>query len=75
MTRTEVYRKPDCYLNFRSYHPPSVKHGIIRTLVHRAETICSDSDSLKHEKQHLITVFKNNIKKGMRIKKKNEIAS
>ena len=64
-------------LNFRSYHPPNVKHGIIRTLVHRAEMICSDS--LEREKQHLATVFKNNgyptvsIRKGMHMRKKNDI--
>ena len=80
--KTEVYRKPthtDRYLNFRSYHPPNVKHGIIRTLVHRAEMICSDGESLEREKQHLATVFKNNgyptvsIRKGMHIRKKNDI--
>ena len=37
MTKTEVYWKSthtDRYVNFRSYHPPSVKHGIIHTLAH-----------------------------------------
>ena len=83
MTKTEVYRKSthtDRYVNFRSYHPPSVKHGIIHTLAHWAETICNDGDSLKCEKKHLTTVFKSNgyppvsIRKAMQpIKNKNEI--
>lgn len=80
-TRTEVYRKPthtDRYVNYHSYYPPSVKHGIISTLAHRAEKICSDSDSLKHEKKHLTKVFKSNgypivnIKEAMHPKKTNE---
>ena len=84
MTKTKIYRKSthtDRYVNFCSYHrPPSVKHGIIRTLAHRTETICSDGDSLKCEKKHLTTVFKSNgyppvsIRKAMQpIKNKNEI--
>ena len=46
MTRLEVCHKPthsDRYLNFRSYHPHSTKHGIICTLVHLVETICTRS--------------------------------
>ena len=39
-----VYRKPthsDTYLNFHSYHPISVKRGVVIALVDRAFRICS----------------------------------
>ena len=34
------------YLHFDSYHPPHVKTGIIRTLIHRSYVISCDPDSL-----------------------------
>lgn len=61
--RTTVYRKPthtERYLHFDSYHPPHVKTGIIRTLVHRSKVISHDSVSHSQEVKHLTDVFKCN---------------
>ena len=60
---TEVYRKPthtDRYLHYLSYHPPAVKSGIIRTLLHWSRKLCQDSTSLDREIAHLTTVFQRN---------------
>ena len=60
---TRVYRKPthtDRYLHYRSYHPPAVKNGIIRTLLHRSRNICQDTTTLNQELAHLTTVFQRN---------------
>jgi hypothetical protein len=49
---TEVYRKPtnsDLYLQYNSCHPKSVKNGIVNTLLHRAETHSSSTDSYNRE--------------------------
>lgn len=53
---TTVYRKPthtDQYLDFTSDHPLSTKVGVARTLLTRADKLCSsDSDKAK-EKTHV----------------------
>ena len=55
-----VYRKPthtDQYLQFDSHQPLEHKLGVIRTLSHRARTICSSPASLEEELQHLKEVL------------------
>ncbi|KAJ8962601.1 hypothetical protein NQ318_000994 [Aromia moschata] len=50
----EVYRKKthtDRYLNAGSHHHPQQKRSLIKTLVHRAETICDDESRPKELKQ------------------------
>ena len=60
---TSVYRKPthtDRYLHYRSYHSPTIKNGIIKTLLHRSTTICCDRESRKQEVAHIFSVFLHN---------------
>ena len=55
-----VYRKPthtDQYLQFSSNQPLQHKLGVIRTLYHRCETICSEEETRSHEIQHLQKVL------------------
>ena len=51
-----VYRKPthtDQYLQWDSHHHLSAKCSVIHTLSHGATTVCSKSELLKQEKDHL----------------------
>ena len=51
-----VYRKPthtDQYLQWDSHHNLSAKFSVINTLFHRAQTVCSNPELLKQEKEHL----------------------
>ena len=51
-----VYRKPthtDQYLQWDSHHSLSAKFSVINTLSHRAQTVCSNPELLKQEKEHL----------------------
>ena len=51
-----VYRKPthtDQYLQWDSHHNLSAKFIVINTLSHRAQTVCSNPELLKQEKEHL----------------------
>ena len=51
-----VYRKPthtDQYLQWDSHHHLSAKFGVIHTLSHRAQTVCSNPELLHKEKTHL----------------------
>ena len=51
-----VYRKPthtDQYLQWDSHHNLSAKFSVINTLFHRAQTVCSNPELLKIEKEHL----------------------
>ena len=51
-----VYRKPthtDQYLQWDSHHNLSAKFSVINTLSHRAQTVCSNPELLKQEKEHL----------------------
>ena len=52
-----VYRKPthtDQYLQWDSHYNHSAKFSVINTLSHRAQTVCSNPELLKQEKEHLI---------------------
>ena len=51
-----MYRKPthtDQYLQWDSHHNLSAKFSVINTLSHRAQTVCSNPELLKQEKEHL----------------------
>ena len=51
-----VYRKPthtDQYLQWDSHHNLSAKFSVINTLSQRAQTVCSNPELLKQEKEHL----------------------
>ena len=51
-----VFRKTthtDQYLDFNSHQPLQHKLGVIRTLTHRAKTICSDDTTLEAEMSHV----------------------
>ncbi len=55
-----VYRKgthTDQYLQFQSNQPLQHKLGVIRTLHHRCQTICSDQTSKDQEVEHLKKVL------------------
>ncbi|XP_046557557.1 uncharacterized protein LOC124266794 [Haliotis rubra] len=57
---TTVNRKPthtDQYLHFTSNHPLQIKKGIISTLTRRAKNICSTTETLEIELNHLRHVF------------------
>ena len=57
---TKVYRKPthtDQYLQFESHHPLVHKLGVIRTLNYRADTIISDPEEIRKEKEHVRTAL------------------
>ncbi|KAI0238072.1 hypothetical protein LSAT2_011287 [Lamellibrachia satsuma] len=54
--KSTVYRKKthtDKYLNFASHHPKHQKLGVVRTLMHRCETITSEEGDKKEEVEHL----------------------
>ena len=51
-----VYRKPthtDQYLQWDSHHNLSAKFSVIKTLSHRAQTVCSNPELFKQENEHL----------------------
>jgi len=51
-----IYRKPthtDQYLNFHSSHPLEHKLGVISTLFHRADSIITNPEDRKREKEHI----------------------
>ena len=57
-----VYRKPthtNQYLQWDSHHHLSAKFSVIQTLSHRASTVCSNSELLQREKEHLRKVLTN----------------
>ncbi|KAJ8943096.1 hypothetical protein NQ318_009170 [Aromia moschata] len=60
-----VYRKKthtDRYLNAASHHHPQQKRSLIKTLVHRAETICDDESRLEELQQSKEALTKNGYK-------------
>ncbi len=57
----QVYRKPthtDRYLNYRSFHHPSILQSVPNTLINRAHAI-SDQDHLQEELHHIKTTLTN----------------
>ena len=57
---TSVYRKPthtDLYLHYDSHHPQQCKLGIIKTLVRRAKSVCSDQETILKEIDHIKCVM------------------
>ena len=51
-----VYRKPmhtDQYLQWDGHHNLSAKFSVVNILSHRAQTVCSNPELLKHEKKHI----------------------
>jgi hypothetical protein len=61
--RHTVYRKKthsDRYLNAQSHHHPQQKRALMKTLLHRAETIC-DEDSKERELKHIKWALKSNV--------------
>jgi hypothetical protein len=60
--RHKVYRKPthtDRYLHYNSFHHPSIKNSVCKTLINRAKTICEVSN-IDDELEHLRNVLKIN---------------
>lgn len=60
---TSVYRKPTfsgVYTNYSSFLPEIYKSGLIRTLLFRLYTICSDWQLIHQEIEHLRTVMRRN---------------
>ena len=58
---TSVFRKPthtDLYLQWDSHHTISSKYSVAGTLYHRAKTVCSNSQLLQKEEDHLCKVLK-----------------
>ena len=59
---TDVYRKPthtDQYLHWTSNHPVQQKIGIVKTLMHRAETLIEDKNLLEIERNKIRVALKN----------------
>ena len=54
--KTTVFRKPthtDLYLQWDSNHTITSKYGVVDTLHHRAQVICSSPELLQQEEKHL----------------------
>ena len=57
-----MYRKPthtDRYLHYNSFHHPSIKNSVCKTLINRAKTIC-EVENIEGELEHLRSVLKMN---------------
>jgi hypothetical protein len=57
---TDVYRKPthtDKYLSHDSHHPVSHKRSVAKTLLQRAESLLSNSDSQANEREYVLNVL------------------
>ena len=58
---TPVFRKPthtDLYLQWNSHHTISSKYSVAGTMYHRAKTVCSNSQLLQKEEDHLCQALK-----------------
>ena len=72
-----VYRKPihtDRYLNQRSFHHPSIKSSVNRTLVQRAYNL-RNPDSLLKELRHIKTTLQRNCYKPSKINTSKPVAN
>lgn len=59
----KIYRKKthtDRYLHFTSHHPPQHKAAVVRTLLHRADSLLSDEEHRAAEHQHIKSALKAN---------------
>ena len=57
----KVYGKPthtDRYLHYNSFHYPSIKNSVCKTLINRAKTIC-EVGNIEGQLEHLRSVLKN----------------
>jgi hypothetical protein len=60
---TDVYRKPthtDKYFSYDSHHPVSHKRSVAKTLLQRAESLPSNSDSQVIEREYVLNVLGEN---------------
>jgi hypothetical protein len=60
---TDVYRKPthtDKYLSYDSHHPVSHKRSVAKTLLQRAESLPSNSDSQVNAREYVLNVLGEN---------------
>jgi hypothetical protein len=56
---TDVYLKPthrDKYLSYNSHHPVSHKRSVAKTLLQRAESLPSNSDSQANKREYVLNV-------------------
>ena len=63
LIESTAYRKPthtNRYTDCNSNHPISGKHSVIHTLIHRAKQVCSSSEFLVKEMDHLHKVLQDN---------------
>jgi len=60
--KVKVYRKPthtEQYLNFSSHHPLEHKLSVVRTLLHRAESVVTDPTDREEEIAHVKDALRN----------------
>ena len=60
---TDVYRKPthtDKYLSYDSHHPVSHRRSVAKTLLQRAESLPSNSDSQANEHEYVLNILGEN---------------
>jgi hypothetical protein len=58
---TDVYRKPkhtDKYWSYDSHHPVSHKRSVAKTLLQRAESLPSNSDSQANEREYVLNILR-----------------
>ena len=70
---TSVYRKPtnsNRYLNFRSDRPLEHKHSVIRSLIDRANTLCSTTKNRQDKIKHVKDTLKLNLYPNVTLNKK-----